>query len=253
MKIAVISDIHANIHALQAVWDDIEIVRPDVVYCLGDLVGYGAFPNEVVEFLQVRKVPTLMGNYDEGVGFDMNDCGCVYKDPVQEELGHQSLLWSRERTTAEHKAYLRALPMNIRLEESKPSMLMVHGSPRRMNEYIYEDRPRATFERLAKVAGTQALFFGHTHLPYQKTINGMLFVNTGSVGKPKDGDPRAGYVVFDAGLRPKVEFRRVKYDIRAAAEAIRSCELPDEFALMLESGTSTVLREKPVEQKRRTT
>jgi putative phosphoesterase len=237
MRLAVLSDIHANLHALQAVWQDVEDQRPDRIYCLGDLVGYGAFPNEVIEFVQEKSVPTVMGNYDEGVGFDMDDCGCVYKEPYEERLGKQSLIWSRQHTRNELKAYLRELPMQIRLEEGRPKMLLVHGSPRRINEYLYEDRPPATFERIAKLAGTDVLFFGHTHLPYHKNIVGTLFVNAGTVGKPRDGDPRAGYtLVTTTGRRVEVSHRRVAYDVRAAAEAIRLAGLPGDFADVLETG-----------------
>lgn len=236
MKIAVISDIHANLHALEAVWEDIEIQKPDQVYCLGDLVGYGAFPNEVVSFIRERKIPTVMGNYDEGVGFDLIDCGCVYKDPDLIKLGDLSLRWSREVTSEENKLYLQTLPMQIRIEPARPRMMLVHGSPRKINEYLYEDRPEATFERIAKLAATDVLLFGHTHLPYQKKVTGTLFINTGSVGKPKDGDPRAGYVILEVKRRPRAEFRRVPYDIQSAAEAIRRSELPDAFAEMLEAG-----------------
>jgi putative phosphoesterase len=230
MKVAIISDIHANIHALEAVWGDIQNQSPDSVYCLGDLVGYGAFPNEVVEFVRSHKVPTIMGNYDEGVGFDLHDCGCVYKDPEKDRLGKLSLIWTRETTKAENKKALQSLPMNFRLEENTPQLLLVHGSPRKMNEYLYEDRPEATFDRIAKVAGTDVLLFGHTHLPYQKHVNETLFVNTGSVGKPKDGDSRAGYVILKLNQKTDVEFRRVEYDVEAAAKAIRNSGLPDYFA-----------------------
>ncbi len=236
MQIAVLSDIHANLHALQAVWHDLQAQVPDQVYCLGDLVGYGAYPNEVVQFVRDHQIPTLMGNYDEGVGFDMNDCGCVYKELAQEARGHLSLLWTRRHTMDENKSYLRSLPMQLRVGERKPRLLMVHGSPRRINEYLYQDRPRATFERLARDAGAEVLLFGHTHLPYERTVAGTLFVNTGSVGKPKDGDPRAGYVLLKLGRRPRVEFRRVEYDVEAAARAIRDSDLPGEFALDLLTG-----------------
>ncbi len=237
MKIAVLSDIHANLHALEAVWEDLQAHQPDQVYCLGDLVGYGAFPNEVIAFIREQSVPTVMGNYDEGVGFDLDDCGCAYTDPKMKRLGDQSLLWSRAQTTEENKAFLRALPVQIRLEEQRPRLLLVHGSPRKINEYLYEDRPQATFDRLVKLAGCDVLFFGHTHLPYQKRVARTLFVNAGSVGKPKDGDPRAGYVLarlFDR--RAEVEFRRVTYDVSAAAAAIRASGLPTHFADLLETG-----------------
>jgi putative phosphoesterase len=241
MKIALISDIHANLHALQAVWQDLELQRPDVVYCLGDLVGYGAYPNEVVDFMRARQIPTVLGNYDDGVGFDQDDCGCAYTDPAESMLGKRSLHWTRRQTTTENKRFLQELPIQIRLEAGRPHLLLVHGSPRKINEYLYADRPPATFERIARLAGTDVLFFGHTHLPYQKSTAGTLFVNAGSVGKPKDGDPRAGYVLFSSGLRHRVEFRRLAYDVAAAARAVRQAGLPESFALALETGGKTVL------------
>jgi putative phosphoesterase len=236
MKIAFLSDIHSNIHALEAVWADLEAVHPDRVYCLGDLVGYGAFPNEVVDFIRSKDISTVMGNYDEGVGFDLHDCGCVYKDPEEDRKGKLSLMWSREQTTHEHKLYLQSLPIQIRMEEKKPSMLLVHGSPRRINEYLFEDRPDATFDRIAKLAGTDVVLFGHTHLPYQKKIARSLFVNAGTVGKPKDGDIRAGYVVLTINRKVKADFRKVEYDVNAAAMAVRDSDLPDHFADLLETG-----------------
>jgi len=236
MKLAIISDIHANLHALEAVWEDLEMQRPDSVYCLGDLVGYGAFPNEVVEFISTRSVPSVMGNYDDGVGFDLDDCGCVYRDPDDVLRGQQSLLWTRDRTTDANKAFLRSMPIQIRLEDRRPTLLLVHGSPRRINEYLYEDRPLATFERIAAAAGAEVILFGHTHLPYQKSVGGTFFVNAGSVGKPKDGDPRAGYAILEVTRRPRVEFRRVAYDVAAAARAVRESGLPPHFADVLESG-----------------
>jgi putative phosphoesterase len=246
MRVAVISDIHANLHALRAVWGDLQAQRPDAVYCLGDLVGYGAFPNEVVEFVKHSGLPTVMGNYDEGVGFDLEDCGCVYRLPEERALGDQSLRWSRAHTDPANKAYLRELPMQIRPKSGRTRLLLVHGSPRKMNEYLYEDRPDATFERLAKLAGADVVLFGHTHLPYQKRIAGTTFVNTGSVGKPKDGDPRAGYVVLDLGWRTTVDFRRVAYDVGAAAAAVRQSGLPPAFAEQLGRGGAPHAHAAPV-------
>lgn len=236
MIIAVLSDIHANLHALQAVWRDLNKKAPDAVYCLGDLVGYGALPNETIGFLRERDIPTVMGNYDDGVGFDKDDCGCAYYGSEEERLGKLSLTWSRERTTAANKAYLRKLPIQIRLEGKDPSVLMVHGSPRRVNEYLYEDRPKSTYERLSKLAGTDVVLFGHTHLPYMKIAAGTLFVNVGSVGKPKDEDPRAGYTILTLEHNPSVEFRRVGYDIAGAAKTVRESGLPHYYANLLETG-----------------
>jgi putative phosphoesterase len=243
MRLAILSDIHGNLHALQAVWADVDVHRPDAVYCLGDLVGYGAFPNEVVELIRARAIPTVMGNYDEGVGFNLDDCGCAYRGAEERARGDISRLWSQEHTSAENKTFLQGLPMQIRLEESKPTLLLVHGSPRKMNEYLYQDRPPATFERLAALAGTDVIAFGHTHRPYQRRVGKTLFVNAGSVGKPHDGDPRACYAVLELGRETRVEFRRVAYDVAAAAQAVRHAGLPPEFAEILERGGPAVTAE----------
>lgn len=236
MKLAILSDIHANLHALQAVWEDLETSKPDKVYCLGDLVGYGAYPNETIAFIRERQIPTIMGNYDEGVGFDLDDCGCVYKDPIQDQLGKRSLIWTQAITTPGNKAYLQSLPAQIRLDENSLRLLFVHGSPRKVNEYLFEDRPQATFDRIARIAGAEILLFGHSHLPYEKQVSETLFINCGSVGKPKDGNPQAGYVMLIIGRRSEVEFRRVAYDVDAAAKAIRESDLPSEFAEALKTG-----------------
>jgi putative phosphoesterase len=236
MRIAILSDIHANLDALQVVWADGEEQCPDTVYCLGDLVGYGASPNEVVAFLRERGVPTVMGNYDEGVGFDKDECGCIYRDPEEDRLGKLSLLWTRQQTTPENKAHLQKLEIQIRLDDQRPSLLTVHGSPRKISEYMFEDRPAATFERIARLAGSDILLFGHTHLPYQKRVSCTRFVNTGSVGKPKDGDARAGHVLLEHSWRTTVHFLRVAYDVNAAAKAIRQSGLPSIYADHLLSG-----------------
>src|SRR5512142_1024222 len=106
MRIAIFSDIHGNIHALDAVLDDIDRQAPDRVYCLGDLVGYGALPNEVIETVRARGIPTIMGNYDDGVGFDRDECGCAYRDPMEKERGERSLAWTKAHVTADNKAFL---------------------------------------------------------------------------------------------------------------------------------------------------
>jgi putative phosphoesterase len=235
MRIAIFSDIHANRHALAAVLADIDRESPDWVYCLGDLVGYGAYPNEVIERIRERGIPTIMGNYDDGVGFDRDECGCAYTDPDMKKLGDKSLMWTREAVTPENKAFLRSLLPNIRFNEAGKECLLVHGSPRKLNEYVYEDRLPSSLEHIAKSAEADVLVFGHTHLPYTKEVAGVLLVNDGSVGKPKDGDARAGYVILDVGDEVEVEFRRVPYDVAAAAAAVRESGLPAHFAFLLEN------------------
>lgn len=241
-SITVFGDIHANLPALEAVFADIAARNLNNLYCLGDLVGYGTFPNEVVSLVRERGIPTLMGNYDQGVGNDSDDCGCAYKTDVDRRRGEQSIAWSNAHTTADNKAYLRALPAHIPVQLGDLRVLLVHGSPRKVNEYMYEDRPSDYFERLVDAAQADVLVCGHTHLPYHKILpSGRHVINAGSVGKPKDGDPRAGYVAMSAvGSTLSVEFIRVAYDVERIARAIEATPeeggMPHPYAQMLRDG-----------------
>ena len=149
MKVAIISDIHGNIAALDAVLSDVKIQSPDAVYCLGDLVGYAAFPNEVIDRIQQQNIKTIIGNYDDGVGFDRDECGCAYRDREEQRLGDLSLRWTQKTVTPERKAFLQALPFDRRFVADGKRIRLVHGSPRRINEYLFEDRPLSSFQRLA--------------------------------------------------------------------------------------------------------
>jgi putative phosphoesterase len=236
MRVGIISDIHGNIAALEAVLADLKNQNVKTTYCLGDLVGYAPFPNEVIDRIQRDAIPTIMGNYDDGVGFDRDECGCAYRDPEEQRLGDLSLQWTKKTVTRDRKLFLQSLQAEIRFDADGKRFRLVHGSPRRMNEYLFEDRPLPSFQRLAATSEAHVLIFGHTHKPYTKRVDGVLFINAGSVGKPKDGDPRACYVVLDTTGDVDVEFRRVPYDIQAVASAIRRSELPDNFATDLETG-----------------
>ena len=238
-RIAIFSDLHGNSTAMEAVFAAIDAEQPEAVYNLGDLVGYGAKPNETITLIREWSIPTIMGNYDDGVGFDRDDCGCAYKDPEEEARGQQSLFWTRAETTAENKAYLRTLLPEIRFEAEGKRFRLVHGSPRRMNEYLFEDRDPRSLARIAQGAEADVLVFGHTHKPWVRTIEGVLFVNDGSVGKPKDGDARAAWALLtvETGQPVQVEIRRVPYDVASMAQAIRAAAgLPDHFARDIETG-----------------
>lgn len=235
---AILSDMHGNSAATAAVLADIDRRVPDEVLCLGDLVGYGAFPNETIDLVRERNIPTIMGNYDDGVGFDRDDCGCAYKDAGERERGQASLMWSRQAVTDERKAYLRTLAPELRREAHGVRLRFVHGSPRRMNEYLSADRDPASLARIARVADCDVLVFGHTHIPWSREIEGVRFVNTGSAGKPKDGDSRAAWVLLTIGDDGAVtsEVRRVPYDVVAMAAAIRQTDgLSDHYARDLET------------------
>jgi putative phosphoesterase len=233
MRIAIFSDVHGNLPALTATLADIAAQQPDRVYCLGDLVGYASSPNEVIDLIRERHIPTVMGNYDDGVGFERAECGCAYRDPIDHELGQQSLEWTKAHTTEASKAFLRGLVPQIRFEADGKRILLVHGSPRKINEYLFEDRPVSSVQRLAHASNADVIAFGHTHMPYVKSVDDVLFVNVGSVGKPKDEDVRGCYALLDTP-QLSVTLRRVPYDVAAAAQAIRQTSLPVKFARDLE-------------------
>ena len=234
MRYAFFSDLHSNIFALEAVLGDIAAVGVDQRYVLGDLVGYAPWPNEVLDRLRDEAIPIVMGNYDDGTGFGRDECGCAYTHPVEKALGDAGFAWTKAHTNETNKAWLRTLAPQIRFEADGLRFLLVHGSPRKMNEYLYEDKPDSTFVRIAADADADVIVCGHTHRPYDKTVAGTRFINDGSAGKPKDGDPRACWALVEtspAGLT--VDFRRVDYDIDAAVQGILASELPHEFAAQL--------------------
>ena len=148
-RIAIFSDLHGNSAATEAVLAAIDAEAPDAVYCLGDLVGYGARPMRQSPSSATRGIPTIMGNYDDGVGFDRDDAAAPTRTPVSGSAGQASLLWTRAVTSPEHKAYLRTLLPEIRFAAEGKRFRLVHGSPRRMNEYLFEDRDPRSLARIA--------------------------------------------------------------------------------------------------------
>ncbi len=250
MKIALFSDIHANLPALDAFFEDLKKHQPDATYCLGDLVGYNIWPNEVINAIRERQIPTIAGNYDFGIGRRSDDCGCAYKSDEEKANGAVSISFTNQIVKDKERDYLRTLPAHINLEfqsdEEKINILLVHGSPRRINEYLFEDRADKSMLRIMKDANADIMCFGHTHKPYHKTLLDYAnehsiyrhAVNIGSIGKPKDGDPRGCYVLIhvDENLaRSKknsisVDFIRFEYDVEKAAKAVEESLLPNAYA-----------------------
>jgi predicted phosphodiesterase len=248
MRYALISDVHANLPALEAVLADIA-ARPEVgaTYHLGDLVGYAPWPNEVIASLREARIAGVAGNYDSTVATDYKHCGCKYEDARQEELSHLSYEWTRAHVSAETKAFLGALPSRIDLRPlgghvAGPTVTLLHGNQVLNTVYVYEERPDAFLEKMASGVGARpgdVICFGHTHKPWHRVVGGVHFVNTGSVGRPKDGDWRAGYVLLNVAAGEPgvtVEFVRVEYDVERAARAILESDLPNEFAEQLRTG-----------------
>lgn len=246
MRYALISDIHSNLPALDAVLADIA-GRVGIVatYHLGDLVGYAPWPNETVARLRETAIVGIAGNYDSTVATDYKHCGCRYEDPRQEELSHVSYDWTRRHVSRETKTFLGELPFRLDVRVNgghRPgaTLIMVHGTPTLNTVYWTEDRPDSFCLKMAGLAGARSgdvIAFGHTHKPWHREIDGIHFVNTGSVGRPKDGDWRAGWVLLDfeeGGVR--AEIFRVEYDVDRAMQGIRESDLPDEFAAYLRTG-----------------
>jgi predicted phosphodiesterase len=251
MRYALLSDVHANIEALDAVLADVDRRGDaDAVYHLGDLVGYSSSPNAVVDRVRERGVAGVAGNYDSTVATDYKHCGCRSESPRQEELAHVSYEYTRRAVTPATKRALAGLPFRLDLKPlgghaAGPTVTLVHATPANNLVYVTEDRSDAFLSKMASQAGLQAgdvLCFGHTHKPWHRAVEGVHFVNTGSVGRPKDGDWRAGYVLLDVGdgephdAPVRVEFVRVAYDVAAAARGVVAAGLPEEFADFLRSG-----------------
>ena len=245
-RYALISDIHANLPALKAVLADIG-ARDGLTatYHLGDLVGYAPWPNETVQLLRSANIPGVAGNYDSTVATDYKHCGCKYEDARQEELSHLSYEWTRQHTSLEVKRQLAELPFRIDIRPlgghlAGPTVVLLHGNQVLNTVYVHDDRPDSFLEKMGQGVGARAgdiVCFGHTHKPWHRIVNGVHYVNTGSVGRPKDGDWRAGYALLE--ILPDgvgVEFVRVEYDVEAAARGILDSDLPDDFAEYLRSG-----------------
>jgi putative phosphoesterase len=229
--VAVITDIHGNLPALEAALRRIDELGIERVYCGGDLVGYGPHPNEVCALIAKRGIPTIHGNYDYAIARDLIDCGCAYVDQRDRELGQRSVDWTLAHTGEEAKAFMRGLPFDLRFSVRDADVHLVHGSPRKVNEYLFEDKPARLYERLASAEDAGTLVAGHTHRPWIQEYGGVLFVNCGSIGKPKDGDPRGSFAVLEPDRdRVAARIERFAYDADAVAREVAASGLPAEYA-----------------------
>lgn len=253
-NIALFSDIHANLTALDAVLADIEAANVRELYCLGDLVGYGPEPEAVVRLLRASGIPVIQGNYDEGVGNRRGECGCYYATDQAKSDGAASYAFTDAALSAESAAWLAELPAQIAFLEAGARVLLVHGSPRKVNEYLLPDRTEPQLARLAAGAGADVVCHGHVHLAFHRSFETgeagrTHYVSTGSVGKPKDGDPRACWVELVLGSADEVRayadadsaagpagasetwvgciVHRVEYDVESVAADMQSKGLPD--------------------------
>lgn len=234
MKIAFFSDIHANLPALEAFFKDVESENVDAIYCLGDLVGYNVWPNEVVTEIRKRHIPTIMGNHDEAL-----------LKPILEEDKLTNKGLTSTLVTKQNREYLINLPhhlsLNFMTNDEPFNLLMVHGSVKAINDYMVADYPEDEVISMMEYHKADVLLCGHTHKPFHRIIeDGNTFkhvVNIGSIGKPKDGDPRGCYAMLELNQATSqksatmnVSFKRVEYDVEKAAKAVESSDFDNAFA-----------------------
>ena len=228
VRIAVLSDVHANLQALEKVIQDAEERGVDVFINAGDSIGFGAYPNEVVELLSEKNALSILGNYDlevlESKANAKGDKKVAFKF-AQKELAKSC------------GCYLYSLPRELRLDVAGKALYVTHGSPKSIEEHIYHDTPVEQLKTFAESVRADILVVGHSHEQFCREENGVYFVNPGSVGRPGDGNPLTAYAMLT--FNPlQVELIRLDYDVWAAADALRKKGLPESLSQMLLKGVS---------------
>lgn len=239
-RFAIFSDVHANLPALQAVLADIQKQGIEDCYCLGDLVDFAPWPNEVIELLKARNIPVIYGNHDERVAFDKAISPMPWHSEEEQTARITGITISKATVSAENMAWLRALPMSLSLNvgsENNPfHLLLVHASPRSVSEYIYADYDAMLLAQMSAQYQFDAMITGHTHCAYIRKLSGgyrddFTVANCGAVGRIKSGQPQATWLrgeVSDGQL--KMSIRAVNYNVAAVAQAIVDSNIPDFYA-----------------------
>lgn len=237
MKVALIGDVHANLPALEAALADAHRRGAEAVWNIGDFVGYGAFPDEVVSRLRQESALSVIGNYDLKALAAGEAKGHMAKPRPQEK--RLAFRWAHDHLSEASRSFLAALPREVRLEVAGRRILLTHGSPASIDEHLWPDTPEERLRELARTAEADVVIVGHSHQPFAREAAGVWFINTGSVGRPDDGDPRACYALLSLGPRSlRVRHYRIPYDVERAVAAIRNEGLPEAFAQMTIQGRS---------------
>lgn len=231
MKIAAISDIHGNIYSLMKVLEDIDEQRVDLVVCLGDLVGYGPHPNEVVALIKRREIPCIKGNYDASV------VDGDFTFIRNTSINSFSLPWASEEVRASNKFYLSQLPTELNYDINGVKIKFTHGSPNAINEYLFQDADNTN--NVMESLEEDILVCAHTHIPSYKKFGDKIFINTGSVGKPKIGRPNATYVLIEIkeDKTVNIKFRELEYEYKRIVKDAQMLKFPSHLVASYESGT----------------
>ncbi|MGG7144020.1 metallophosphoesterase family protein [Clostridium nigeriense] len=230
MKIAAISDIHGNIYSLMKVLEDIDEQKVDLVVCLGDLVGYGPHPNEVVSLIKRREMPCIKGNYDASV---VDGAFTFIRDT---SINSFALPWAAEEVRASNKFYLSQLPTELNYDINGVKIKFTHGSPNKINEYLFEAGENTN--KIMESLEEDVLVCAHTHIPSYKKFGDKVFINTGSVGKPKIGRPNATYVLIEIkeDKTVAVKFRELEYEYKRIVKDAQMLSFPAQLIASYESG-----------------
>jgi len=238
MRIGLISDVHGNLHALEAVLGALEVEGVDLTLCAGDLVVYGAHPAETLKLLRDSGIPSVAGNYDYAVAFGLEAASAKLSSPANEVLKRAALRWTQNALPKGCKRYLAGLPwrMDYRLEGRQ--IALVHAGLDALDEFL---TPQSADElhTLAMRLGAEVVGLGHTHLPFTFLAGDTLIINPGAVGRSLDGDTRASFAILDTE-NLSVQHLRIEYDVERAAQAIAGSGMPREIAEMVRRGQRRV-------------
>ncbi len=246
VRLAAFGGVYSNHLALDAVLADLRGCGADRIWCLGDLGGFGPHPDRVLERLRAESIPIVRGNYDEAIGSGRDDCACGYADPRDRRFAQISYDYTRARTSARHRPWLLGLPEQARLEVAGRRLLLCHGSPRRVNEFLWESTCSDAFlEWLCEHAAADVVLCTHTGLPWHRSLpSGRHVINVGTIGRPaNDGRPEVVCAEIDLGRDVAVTFRRVAYDHEALAREMETERLPEEFVATIRTGWWTTCLE----------
>src|SRR5919198_2090775 len=256
MRIAFFGGVYNNYLALQATFQDARRRGAEALYCLGDIGGFGPHPDRSLELLRDARIDVVQGNYDHSIGHQLDDCGCGYTDPRDNHYARISYQYTRAKTSPRHLQWLRSLPPRIRVQAGALTLLLVHGSPRKVNEFLWESTtPDHLLERMLDAEQVDVLLCTHTGLPWQRRLpSGRRIVNVGAIGRPaNDGATHVWYTLFDSDRDGKpFELLPLAYDHERLAAEMRAESLPEEFVETILTGWwTTCLEVLPAKERRR--
>ena len=231
-QIALISDIHSNLTALLEVLADIKRRGIEDIYCLGDLVDFAPWGNEVIQLMRDLEIPCLMGNHDERIAFDLPIINLEHHHSQESLFRYKAITISRNEITEDHKKWLRTLPASLSItlsdEDCSCKILLVHATPFRNDEYLFENDSKYSLTQYLSVHNYDVMVMGHTHQPYIQRSSGKLLINSGSVGRSREADRKASYCHLKLDKKQiEAEIVKLDYDIRFVAQQIYASEIPD--------------------------